>query len=153
MPRETFHRRARKRIDEAIASFRAKFKKNAADFEPGYEDALNYFTTLASLTRLLNDPSMKTFLAKLENNEERTVGNLVAFMNSHNLRFGRATSDRQIEIYTRLVPILTAIRDQVKTEDYAPSTPDKSGEGLKAAAKQVFKPMTWEQLEAHARDQ
>ena len=80
---------ARKRIDEAIASFRAKFKKNAADFEPGYEDALGYFTTLASLTRLLNDPSMKTFLAKLENNEERTVGNLVAFMNSHNLRFGR----------------------------------------------------------------
>ena len=31
--------------------------------------------------------------------------------------------------------------------------PDKSGEGLKAAAKQVFKPMTWDQLKAHARDQ
>jgi hypothetical protein len=144
---------ARKRIDEAIANFRTKFKKNAADFEPGYEDALSYFTTLASLTRLLNDPSMKTFLAKLENNEERTVGNLVAFMNSHNLRFAPATSDRQIEIYTRLVPILTAIRDRVKTEDYTPSAPDKSGEGLKAAAKQVFKPMKWDQLEAHAREQ
>jgi hypothetical protein len=44
---------ARKRIDEAIANFRTEFKKNAADFEPGYEDALNYFTTLASLTRLM----------------------------------------------------------------------------------------------------
>ena len=74
-------------------------------------------------------------------------------MNSHNLRFGPATSDRQIEIYTRLVPILTAIRDQVKTEEYAPSAPDRSGEGLKAAAKQVFKPMTWDQLEAHGRGQ
>ena len=48
-----------KRINEAVAKFRAKFMKNAADFEPGYDDALNYFTTMASLSRLLNDPSMK----------------------------------------------------------------------------------------------
>ena len=96
---------------------------------------------------------MKMFLAKLDNNEERTVGNLVAFMNSHNLRFGPATSDRQIEIYTRLVPILTAIRDRVRTGEYVPSAPDRTGESLKSAAKEVFKPMKWDQLEAHARDQ
>ena len=77
---------------------------NAADFEPGYQDALDYFTTLASLTRLLNDPSMKTFLAKLDDGKERTVGDLVAFMNVHNLRFGPATSDRQVEVYTRPAP-------------------------------------------------
>ena len=52
----------RKRIDDAVANFRAKFMKNSADFEPGYQDALDYFTTMASLTRLLNDPSMKAFL-------------------------------------------------------------------------------------------
>ena len=102
---------------------------------------------------MLNDPSMKMFLEKLENNEERTVGNLVAFMNSYNLRFGPATSDRQIQIYTMLVPILTAIRDQVKTVEYTPSAPDRTGEGLKAAAKEAFKPMKWDQLEAHAREQ
>ena len=34
-----------KRIHEAVAKFRAKFMKNAANFEPGYDDALNYFTT------------------------------------------------------------------------------------------------------------
>jgi hypothetical protein len=142
-----------RRLNEAIGKFRAKFMKNSADFESGYDDALGYFTTMASLTRLLNDPSMKTFLAKLDGNEERSVGNLVAFMNSHNLRFGPATSDRQIEIYTRLVPILTAIRDHVKTAAYVPSRPDRTGEGMKAAAKQAFKPMTWEQLDAHAKGQ
>jgi hypothetical protein len=151
--RGTVSRESIKKINEAIARFRTKFLGSSADFESGYDDALSYFNTMASLSRLLNDPSMKTFLAKLENNEERTVGDLVSFMNSHNLRFGPAMSDRQVEIYTRLVPVLTAIRDQVKTGDYTPTPPDRTGEGLRAAAKQAFKPMTWEQLEAHARDQ
>jgi len=54
---------------------------------------------------------------------------------------------------SRLVPILTAIRDDLRTERVTPSTPDRTGEGLKSAAKQAFKSMSWDQLEAHARDQ
>ena len=142
-----------KRINEAVASFRSKFMKNSADFDPGNQDCLEYFTTMASLTRLLNDPSMKAFLEKLDENKERTVGQLIGFMNSHNLRFGAATSDRQIEIYARLVPILTAIRDNVKDDTVPPSPPDRSGAGLRSAAKQAFKPMTWSELEAHSRSQ
>jgi len=142
-----------KRINEAVASYRSKFLKTTSDFVLGYQDALDYFTTLASLTRLLNDPSMKEFLAKLNDGEERTVGDLVAFMNSHNLRFGAATSDRQIEIYTRLVPALTAIRDLALTEKVTPSTADRTGDGLKSAAKQAFKRMGWDQLEAHRKSQ
>jgi len=142
-----------KRINDAVTKFRTKFKNNSADFEAGYQDALDYFTTMASLTRLLNDPSMKAFLARLDDNEERTVGDLVCFMNSHNLRFGAATSDRQVGIYTRLVPILTEIRDKLASENVTPSTPDRTGEGLKSAAKQAFKAMSWDQLDAHSRTQ
>ncbi len=65
---------------------------------------------------MLHDPSMKKFLAMLEDGQERTVGDLIAFMNAYNLRFGPAKSDRQIEIYTRLVPILAKIRDDVDSE-------------------------------------
>jgi hypothetical protein len=145
---------SRKKIDDAVKAFRVKFVKNSSDLLPGYDDALEYFTTLASLSRLLNDPSMKAFLAKLDAGEERTVGDLVAFMNSHNLRFGPATSDRQVEIYTRLVPILASIRDDVKTASaVAATTPDRTGQGLKAAARQAFKGMAWDQLEAHAKGQ
>jgi len=139
------------RINETVASFRSKFLKTSSDFQTGYQDALDYFTTLASLTRLLNDPSMKAFLAKLDDGEERSAGDLVAFMNLHNLRFGPATSERQIEIYTRLVPALKAIRDEALTEKVAPSAPDRTGEGLKSAAKQAFKWMRWDQLEAHLK--
>ncbi len=139
----------RKHIGEAVASFRAKFLKATPDFDPGYEDGLAYFTTMASLSRLLHDPSMKAFLEQLEENKERTVGDLVAFMNAYNLRFGPATSDRQVEIYSRLAPALATIRDQAIADRAAPSAPDRTGEGLKAAAKHVFKGMSWNELEAH----
>ncbi len=140
-----------KRINDAVANYRSKFLKTESDFVLGYQDALDYFAALASLTRLLNDPSMKAFLAKLDDGEERTVGDLVAFMNLHNLRFGAATSDRQIEIYTRLVRALETIRDQALTATVTPPAPDRTGAGLRSAAKQTFKPMGWDQLEAHRK--
>ena len=96
---------------------------------------------------------MKRMLEKLESNDERTVGDLIAFMDAFNLRFGRATSQRQVEIYTRLVPILTAVRDSVNAPTLTPPPPDRTGEGLQAAAKEAFKSMKWENLEAHARNQ
>ena len=110
---------ARKRIADAISSFRSRFLKTSNDFDDGYQDALDYFTTLASMTRLLNDPSMKSFLAQLDNGQERTVGDLISFMNAYNLRFGPATAEHQVEIYKRLVPDLTAIRDAPNTEKAA----------------------------------
>jgi hypothetical protein len=151
--RGTVSMESRKRINEAITKFRAKFMKNAADFEPGYDESLTYFTTMASLSRLLNDRSLKEILTKLDDDRERTVGELIGFMSSLNLRFGPTATDRQVEIYARLVPVLAAIRDQVKTEEYAPSAPDRSGEGFRKAAKQAFKPMPWDALDAHDRDE
>lgn len=141
-----------KAVNDSIATFRAKFLKGSSDFELGYEDALDYFTTMASLTRLLNDPSMKAFLAQLDQDQERTVGELIAFMNAYNLRFGPASSDRQIEIYTQLAPALTAIRDAHRPDNPASSMPDRTGQDLSSAAKQAFKSMSWDQLEAHRRD-
>ena len=142
-----------KRINEAVSKLRSAFMKNTSRFDRGYDDALTYLTTMATLSRLLNDPSMRRFLEELKSNEGRTVGELIAFMDSYNLRFGRATTNRQLEIYTRLMPILTGIRDSIRTERVVPSPPDRTGAGLEEAAKEAFKSMKWENLEAHARDQ
>lgn len=151
--RGTVSMEAVKRINEAVSRFRTTFTKNTSRFDRGYDDALTYLTTMATLSRLLNDPSMKRFLEELKSNEKRTVGDLIAFMDSYNLRFGPATTDRQLEIYTRLVPILTEIRDSVKTAQTVPPPSDRTGEGLKEAAREAFKSMSWENLQAHARDQ
>jgi hypothetical protein len=141
-----------KRITGAVANFRSKFVKTSSDFEASYQDAKDYFTTLASLSRLLNDPSMKKFLALLEDDKERTVGDLIVFMNAYNLRFGATTSERQLQIYRRLVPILTGLRDDVNQDRGPSSIPDRSGTGLWSAAKEAFKRMSWDQLEAHSRE-
>ena len=101
---------------------------------------------------MLHDPSMKEFLSQLEEGKERTVGDLIAFMHAYNLRFGPARSDRQVEIYTRLVPILTKLRDEVDAEPGKSGSLDKTGEGMKSAAQEAFKGMKWDQLERNSRD-
>ncbi len=141
-----------KRINDAVARFRVKFLKSAQEFELGYQNALEYFTTVASVSRLLNDPNMKAFLAKLQKGEERTIGDLITFMNSHNLRFGPAVTPIQIEIYERLGPLLLAIRDEPRSDKQTPDAPDRTGENLKSAAKNAFKGMSWNELEAHRKD-
>lgn len=141
-----------RRISDAVSHFRADYLKKSSEFEPGYQDGLDFFTTLASLGRLLGDPSMKDFLAKLDDSQPRTVGDLIAFMHSHNLRFGPATSDRQIEIYRGLLPLLRAIRDEAGVAVAAVATEgDRTGQSLISSARQTFKGMNWNQLEAHAR--
>jgi len=141
-----------KHINDVVARFRARFLKNTPEFDPGYQDGLDFLTTLASLTRLLGDPSMKDFLAKLDDSQQRTVGDLIAFMHSHNLRFGPATSERQIEIYRSLLPLLKSIRDEAGVATAAAaSDADRSGQDLISSARQTFKGMNWDQLEAHAR--
>jgi hypothetical protein len=142
----------RKKLDDAVAKLRTEFLKNNAEFQLGYQESIDYLTTMASLSRLLNDPSMHAFLAQLDNGQERTVGDLIAFMNAYNLRFGPATTDRQIEIYTRLAPTLKAVRDAAGAEGAPRSEPDRTGEGLQSAAKAAFKGMSWDHLEAHARE-
>ena len=144
----------RKRVVDAISAFQNSFKKKTDEFEPGYEDAREFLTTLAGLSRLLNDTSLKAFLSKLDDGQERTVGDLVTFMNAFNLRFGPATSERQIVIYRRLIP---AAFNKSATRQLPmatrPSIPDRTGERLRSAARAVFKGMNWDELDAHARGQ
>jgi hypothetical protein len=138
-------------VSDAIDRFRDKFVKGTPGFDPGYSDSSGYFSTLASLVRLLNDPSMKKVLGGLEDSRPRTLGDLIAFMNAYNLRFGPSASPRQVGIYEQLIPALTALRDGLNAAP-APSTPaDKTGDNLKAAARGVFQGMGWDQLQAHAR--
>ena len=144
---------SKRRITEAIASFRAKYKKNGAGLDELASPALDYFSTLAAIVPMLNDPSMRKILDRLEDNKGATVGDLVAFMNAYNLRFGPATSARQVAIYRELLPVLTSVRDSMNAGGVpAPPAPDRTGEGLRSAAKGAFKGMGWDQIEAHSKN-
>ena len=54
----------RKRISDAIAGFRAKYKQNGVGFDEIVSPAQDYFNTMASLVPMLNDPGMRKILAQ-----------------------------------------------------------------------------------------
>jgi hypothetical protein len=143
--------RAAKRVSDAIAAFRAKFVKLVPDSFSGYGECEDYFSTLASLTRMLHDPGMRKALAELEKERDVTVGRLIAFMQSYNLRFGPATTERQVRIYQALADRLGQVARDVNTPPPPGPAPAQNANALPAAAREAFKGIGWDQLDAHAR--
>jgi hypothetical protein len=140
-----------KAASNAIDAFHDVFVKNTDELSPGFDEASSYFSTVAALVRLLNDPSMKKILASLDKDKPRSLGEVIAFMNAFNLRFGPATSPRQIAIYEQLAPALAALRDSIGSGQTPPTPPANGGEDLKSAAKGAFSGMKWDELQAHAQ--
>jgi hypothetical protein len=148
-----------KRLTSAIASFRARFLKLVSKDDPDYGSCEDYFSTLGSLSRLLHDPSMKKALGELESVRAITVGDLISFMQTYNLRFGPVTTAQQLQIYQTLVGLLKGVlNDFGPAPAPAPAPPPpapgidpKDGKALQNAAKGAFKDMDWQHLDAHAR--
>ncbi len=140
-----------KAATDAVDRFRAQFVKNVQEFSPGYNDASDYFSTLAGLIRLLNDPSMKKILAGLDDGKPRTLGDLIAFMNAFNLRFAPATSPRQVAIYEQLVPVFASLEKSFGEVQVPPSGSSDKSKDLQSAAKGAFSGMKWDQLQAHSQ--
>jgi hypothetical protein len=143
---------AKKRVASAITAFRAKFTKEVPDFDASYMEAEQYFITLGSLTRMLNDPSMRKILAQLSAKKDVPVGDLIAFMHSYNLRFAPATTARQIEIYRGLVGLFKQVAEQVTAEAAPAAGGDRDGKRLQSAAKDAFRGMSWKHLDAQNQE-
>ncbi len=80
------------------------------------QEALKFVKTATALTRLLEKPEIDEVLNELKKIEKTTVGNLLAFMQTFNLRFAPATTPRQRMVYNELYPILAQTRDRIISE-------------------------------------
>jgi hypothetical protein len=80
------------------------------------QEALKFIKTVTALTRMLEKPDIATVLAELEKIETSSLGNLLAFMHTFNLRFGPATTPRQRQVYADLYPVLDQTRDRILAE-------------------------------------
>ena len=80
------------------------------------QEALKFVKTVTALTRLLEKPEIDEVLNELKKIEKTTVGNLLAFMHTFNLRFAPATTLRQRMVYNELYPILAQTRDRIISE-------------------------------------
>jgi hypothetical protein len=101
---------------------------------------------------MLHDPSMKKALGELENVREITIGELIAFMHTYNLRFGPATTGQQVEVYKTVRSLLGGVLNDLSAAPVpAPPAPGLAGKDLQDAAKGAFKNMNWQQQDAQAR--
>ena len=76
-------------------------------------DAENYIKTLIDMARGLDQPQIEKVLAKLATVKRATVGSLVGFMHTFDLRFGPAITPEQRVGYAELYPMFVAVRDQI----------------------------------------
>lgn len=86
-------------------------------------NARDYVKMVIGLSRMLGSPQIEKVLAELEKTHKTTLGSLLAFMHTYNLRFGVATTPEQRNVYDTLYPKLVAFRDRVVKEAVAVEPP------------------------------
>ena len=83
-------------------------------------EAENFLRALYGLTHMLETPQIDQFLRGLDETPTTTLGHLISFMNTFNLRFGASSTPAQQAAYTQLFPMLVSLRDQVNPEGSNP---------------------------------
>jgi hypothetical protein len=102
------------RVRNAVAALYRKVGETIPKTQqPEYSLSMNYLKGLAGLSRMLEKPNVEAILGELEKVQSTTVGNLVAFMHSYNLRFAPATTPKQRAIYRDLMPSMVESRDKI----------------------------------------
>ena len=93
------------RVRDAVARLYAKTNELIPKTkQPDHVQAMNYLKGLAGLSRMLEKPNVESVLSELEKIENTTVGNLIAFMHSYNLRFAAPQNAKQRAAYRTIYP-------------------------------------------------
>lgn len=116
-----------KKMTRTLQANGSKLKKGSAD----YREAENYLKGLYTMVTMLETPSMANLLAGVEKQKATTVGDLLRFMHTANLRFGVATLDDQREIYAELFGILDGLRKDLVGEGMSLEPPKLADRSLK----------------------
>ena len=130
----------------AIKALKAKVDSLLPQGSPNRLEADNYLKALIGLSKMLETPSVDQFLAGLKKGDTTTLGHLIAFMHTFNLRFGAAKTPVQEQTYDQLYPLLVAVRDQGKVPSANPYTtssgPQDPKAGLRVFLRDAVRPET-----------
>jgi len=86
------------------------------------QEAMKFLTTCQHLVNLMKKPDIQPAMIALRQVKDTTIGNLLGFMHSFNLRFGPATTLKEKQAYNRLFEVLDQTRDQILAEAKIDST-------------------------------
>jgi hypothetical protein len=116
-----------KKAKDQIMATKAKIEATFPQGSAQRLEAEKYIKALYGLASMLETPAVNVLLAGVEKRPEATLGDLMDFMATYNLRFGAAETDRQKAVYRKLYPMLAKVRDEMSPGGPAPSGPMMTG--------------------------
>jgi hypothetical protein len=119
---------------EAIKALQVKVSEVLPQGSRDRNEADNYLKALYGLTKMLQTPSVEKFLKGLDKVPTTTLGHLISFMHSFNLRFGVAKTPEQEAAYDQLFPMLVQLRNQLQAPESNPYAPQASQADPKRAS-------------------
>jgi hypothetical protein len=134
-----------KAIRTAVDNLHDKVESTIPKNSKDYIDAEHYLKSLYGMAKMLESPTIDKVLASLENYPgTATVGDLLAFMQMFNLRFGEATTPRERGLYQSLYPLLDQERDEIMNQfaGKISDTPPAAG----STPTGIFHEVPWEHL-------
>jgi len=118
------------KLRDVVGRLKAKLAAMPLEDRAENQEAQNFVKTVQALTRMLERPDIEQVLEELKKIDRTSIGNLLAFMHTFNLRFGPATTPRQRQVYAELFPIIDRIRDRIIGEAKLDDNPaPKAGDG------------------------
>ncbi len=96
-------------------------------------EADNFLKAAYGLTKMMASPNIAQFLKGLDQFPTTTLGHLLTFMHTFNLRFGVSKTPEQGTAYDQLFPMLVALRDQANARGPAPGEMPSAPPNPKAA--------------------
>jgi hypothetical protein len=99
---------------------------------PNRLESDNFLKALFGLTKMLQRPSVAQYLEELDKVKSTTLGHLISFMYTFNLRFGASKTPEQGQAYVQLFPLLVALRDNAQAPSANPYTTSSGPKDPKA---------------------
>jgi len=113
-------------------------------------EAHEYLKNLLGMVRMLERPDIDKVLAELDTIQETTLGSLLVFMHTFNLRFGKPGTPAQRAVYQAIYPPLDALRDRVLVA-IDPKNPGKPSTPVHSPPTEILGALSFEQLEGPHR--
>ncbi|MFO0910137.1 MAG: hypothetical protein U0794_17635 [Isosphaeraceae bacterium] len=96
----------------AVKAAQAKADAMFPEGTPSRDESDNFLKALYGLGAMLEQPNIAQFLKGLDEYPQTTLGHLISFMHTFNLRFGSAKTPIQEAAYDQIYPLLVQLRDQ-----------------------------------------
>jgi hypothetical protein len=140
-------------IREHLDRLRAKLEAKPPADKAQLAEAQAYLKTLYGLTKMLARPDVEKIIAELESIVETSLGSLLGFMHTFNLRFGKATTAAERNANEQLYPLLASFRERVNKEVGSDKTDEaKAKASDKASPTDFFRGMQLDHLSGKRND-